>query len=73
MRWGSMVKPMQGQQNWDVNFRRHGIFPQLNLNIANGVKYKPLIFEYFPEIELECKESVFGNFDIFCIEILQDE
>jgi len=60
-------------QNWNIHFRRNGKFPHPNPNIANGVKYKPLIFEFFPEIELDCKEFIFGNFDNFHVEMLQDE
>ncbi len=60
-------------QNWNIHFRRNGKFPHPNPNIANGVKYKPLIFEFFPEIELDCKEFIFGNFDNFHVEMLRDE
>ena len=54
-------------QNWNIHFRRNGKFPHPNPNIANGVKYKPLIFEFFPEIELDCKEFILETLITFTL------
>ncbi len=32
-----------------------------------------MIFRHFPDIELDCKEFIFGNFDNFHVEMLFDE
>ena len=37
------------------------------------MKYKPSLFEFFPTIELDCKEFILGNFDHFHVEMLRDE
>ena len=46
-------------QNWNVNFRKKCKFPHPNPKIANGMKYKPSLFEFFPSIELDCKDFIF--------------
>ena len=32
---------------WNVNFRQQGKFPHPNTYIANGIKPKPLLFEWY--------------------------
>ncbi len=59
--------------NWNISFRKNGKFPHPNPNVANGVTKKPRIFEYFPLIEIECKEFAYANFDNFSVEMLKVE
>ena len=58
---------------WNKMFCLHNTFPHTNPNIANGVKQKPDIFEYFPNMEADCKEFIYNNFDSFSVEMLWEE
>ena len=60
-------------QNWNVNFRKNCEFPHHNPKITNGMKYKPSLFDFFPSIELDCKDFIFGTFDNFHVKMLRDE
>ncbi len=59
--------------SWNVMFRHNEKFPHPNSSIANGIKPKAPIFEYFPKFEADCKEFIFNNFDNFGVEMLRDE
>jgi hypothetical protein len=57
----------------NIDFRKRGKFAHPNPFIANGIKPKPPLFEYFPKAAVDATTFVLDHLDHFAVEMLHNE
>jgi len=58
---------------WNIQFCKLGKFLHPNPFVANSLRPKPLLFEYFPTSSDNCKEYILNHLDHFSVEMLRNE
>ena len=58
---------------WNIDFWKRGKFAHPNPFIANGIKPKPPLFEYFPKAAVDVTTFVLDHLDHFAVEMLCNE
>ena len=58
--------------NWNISFRKQGKFAHPNPNVANGLKPKPALFEYFPQAAADAYNFVLDKLEVFSVEMLRE-
>ena len=59
--------------HWNIQFRKTGQFPHPNPYVANGLKPKPMLFEYFPRSAADSNAFILQHLDHFAVEMLRSE
>ncbi|KAL7528778.1 hypothetical protein ACHAXR_003942, partial [Thalassiosira sp. AJA248-18] len=59
--------------NWNQEFREQDKFPHPNPYIVNGLKSKPLLFEWFPTSAADSSTFILEHLDHFSVEMLRNE
>ncbi len=57
----------------NIHFCNANRFPHPNPYVANGIKPKPPLFEYFPQAAADASSFILGHFDHFSVEMLRNE
>ncbi len=58
---------------WNIDFQKRGKFAHPNPFIANGIKPKPPLIEYFPKAAVDVTTFVLDHLDHFAVEMLRNE
>jgi len=58
---------------WNIHFRKATRFPHPNPYVANGIKSKPPLFEYFPQAAADASSFILRHLDHFSVEMLRNE